>query len=402
MERDALLRREEELRLLDERLNARTSDILARADSIIKKHLEDERVASSGSAGTVSDAVGQQRARRVGTPSKGSVTGSSLAASPPSRGPTWSSSISPRARALLQQPSLADADPADGGAEAALAGEDYDTGLGLAQSTDLFITEPAPQPQPRQDTSADGGSISSQMPASARERVTPRGRQEQLSPAELAALATADRVGDDLPASLGTAATIRAQRTRIAMLQEGLQKLAQEKSLLENEVNSLKVQLKAVEEDRKKLRRNLQNAEGSLDRQRKEAQALESKAAALEREVATLRKELEASEKARKQQEQESKNQLLKLNRALQDAERFKARLEKQDSQRGASDATQKELAKLRTENKRLQQQKTELINACKKQLKLIDILRRQKLHAEAARMLSFSEEEFAKTLELG
>jgi hypothetical protein len=46
--------------------------------------------------------------------------------------------------------------------------------------------------------------------------------------------------------------------------------------------------------------------------------------------------------------------------------------------------------------------QKAELIAAFKKQMQLINILKRQKLHVEAAKLLSFTEEEFMKTLDWG
>ena len=64
-------------------------------------------------------------------------------------------------------------------------------------------------------------------------------------------------------------------------------------------------------------------------------------------------------------------------------------------------DNTKKAADKLFVENNRLAKQKQDLLLAVKKQQQLIDVLKRQKVHLEAAKLLEFTEEEFLRVLNL-
>lgn len=52
--------------------------------------------------------------------------------------------------------------------------------------------------------------------------------------------------------------------------------------------------------------------------------------------------------------------------------------------------------------NKDLEKQKIELLQAFKRQLKLIDVLRRQRFHLEAGQIFQYTQQDFMRALELG
>uniref|UniRef100_A0A8C3FEU0 Testis expressed 9 n=1 Tax=Chrysemys picta bellii TaxID=8478 RepID=A0A8C3FEU0_CHRPI len=115
------------------------------------------------------------------------------------------------------------------------------------------------------------------------------------------------------------------------------------------------------------------------------------------------KKELENLKRIQKQASTSQSATEVRLNRALEEAERYKMELNKlKQSNKDIANQEHKKFEELKIANKRLEKQKGELMTGFKKQLKLIDILKRQKMHIEAAKMLSFTEEEFMKALEWG
>jgi hypothetical protein len=119
--------------------------------------------------------------------------------------------------------------------------------------------------------------------------------------------------------------------------------------------------------------------------------------------VLSARRDLTASQKVVNAAQNEHKGKEIRLQRALEECEKYKNVLAKatEETREGGADS-RKMSAKFEMKIKSLERQRAELLIAFKKQMKLIDVLKRQKVHVEAAKLLSFTEEEFVKILAWG
>ncbi|EDV25272.1 uncharacterized protein TRIADDRAFT_55137 [Trichoplax adhaerens] len=211
---------------------------------------------------------------------------------------------------------------------------------------------------------------------------------------------------DILPAEaseMGTEATIRFLKAKIRVMQEELERLMMDCNLKDEKVTRAESKAKTATEEQTKLQRLNQNLQSQLDKYKKVVDENKKKGETLEAQLTTLRKELDSSQRSQKQTAVNHNAVEVRLNRALEENEKLKLSMQKAKVESKDSKVHErKRIEQLHADNKRLEKQKNELMNGFKKQLKLIDILKKQKMHIEAAKLLSFTEEEFVRALDWG
>ena len=197
--------------------------------------------------------------------------------------------------------------------------------------------------------------------------------------------------------------TINFQKAKIAALQteleESLQTQAEQKTKLDL---TDKETGKAAEVD-KKTTEKINQLNLQVSKLKNQISSQNDKIKDYEQTLSESKKEIDATERDKRRQQQDVGNKDAKLNRALEEIEKYKLALrESKINETGKNDTVRRDLDRLTEENRKMERQRNELLQAFKKQMKLIDVLKRQKMHIESAKLLAFTEDEFVRTLELG
>lgn len=202
---------------------------------------------------------------------------------------------------------------------------------------------------------------------------------------------------------MGAEASIRFLKAKLRVMQEEMDRLCEENSHNEKLVTSHRGRLKELEGEKAKLQGGVQSLSAQLEKKQQSAEDFKRKCWGLEGQLTSVRKDLDALKASQKRTLSQHSAVEVRLNRALEEVERYKDALQKAKSDaRDSGKLDRQKLDQVQAQNKVLEKQRSELMTAFKKQMKLIDILKRQKMHIEAAKMLSLTEEEFVKALDWG
>ncbi|KAG8462124.1 hypothetical protein KFE25_011574 [Diacronema lutheri] len=248
---------------------------------------------------------------------------------------------------------------------------------------------------------------SSPFAAPTRRKDAPSAAQAALPGAPAARSAPSGGVeATELPevTGMGPEAAMRYYRARVQVQNEELERL---RALMQRTASESKEwELRASEATgaRAKLERAARDASARAEREHKANAELRARAEQLEAQLGGTRREADGVTRDAKARSADAKAKDVRLNRALEELDKTRGALAaaQADARAASGPAAQAERAALSAENGRLRKQKAELLLAFKKQAKLVDVLKRQKLHVEAARALQFTEEEFSKALQLG
>ena len=194
---------------------------------------------------------------------------------------------------------------------------------------------------------------------------------------------------------------IRMLNIKIRGLETTLDKINFEKHELSQEKDQLEKEIKIVDEQRRRLDITNRNMTTQVEKSKGELEDVRHRLSVVDEDNNLLKKELDEAKREAKKNLSKKSSSDIRLNRALEEAAKLRGQL--QAAEREKKDALEngkKSVDELTIKIKFLEKQRNELLHGFKKQMELIDVLKRQKLHLEAAHVLKYTEEEFLQTLD--
>ena len=167
------------------------------------------------------------------------------------------------------------------------------------------------------------------------------------------------------------------------------------KQALEAQVGELKAEKVSLLKERSALKH-------TAEKYRKEAEGAVGQLQGQRKALTEANRTTDVAARDRMKVESELKSRDIRLMRALEEIDKYKKLLEDQRAaEKDRKAVAQEDFKKALSDKAKLEKQKNELMVLFRKQLKLIDVLKRQKVHLQAAQMLNFTEKEFLKAVDI-
>ncbi|KAM7344687.1 uncharacterized protein ACRADG_011310 isoform 2-T3 [Cochliomyia hominivorax] len=194
---------------------------------------------------------------------------------------------------------------------------------------------------------------------------------------------------------------IKFLKSKIIILEEDHERLTQEMVKQKDLLNKALDQTKTLEQQRDQAYNKNTNLKDQLAKHEKQLEEANRRLKERSLEQTAQNKELETAKRELKLLTQTNNNLEKRLFRANEELESMRNTLsEMKNAEREQQEAMRVEAETKDKQIKSLKKQRADLLNAYKKQLYLIDNLKRQNVCLEQAKMLEFEEKEFAKVLE--
>ena len=200
---------------------------------------------------------------------------------------------------------------------------------------------------------------------------------------------------------LKTDTILHLQRSKENSLSSKVKEASKVNQEKEKNFAIIMTEMEKIRIENKRLRRELKiaNAKESGKRITQERQKNDLDNLTLENQ--SLRKELSGLKSIVKESEEKCRANEVRLNRALASVEKLKVVVAHEKIEKHEPDSKLKaELDQTLKQLKNTEKQRNNLSSCVKEQMKLVEVLKRQKIHVEASKLLDITEKEFLKVLD--